>query len=361
MQDKWRRDAKLTLSLGLRYDLEVIPIPRPTTRWSTDTPIDKNNFQPRVGVTYDLGGGSSVIRGGYGRFYDKTHFELIGGLYTGTPFTSSFVVNFPTTAADPDPRRALPTDPFLVNGPVINRALLEQQFPAGQLLRNTGASWDNADRGVPYTDQFTVGYERQLGRSIAVSADYVHAFKPRPADVEGPQPGLRATTAATSPLVRQGSADLARLCAAAPRRPIRASPTSPTGVTQPLNVGEIDYDALLRSFNKRFSQNYSARVSYTLASSRAATHRRRRRGERLPGARRHAPRPERRADQLRHAPQLRGQRHGARAEDRRPQRELGGARAERHAVQPDQQHRRPGSQRLARGAARGRRLLGHRR
>ena len=28
-----------------------------TTRWSTSYPVDKNNFQPRVGVTYDLGGG----------------------------------------------------------------------------------------------------------------------------------------------------------------------------------------------------------------------------------------------------------------------------------------------------------------
>ena len=63
--------------------------------------MDKNNFQPRVGITYDLGGGQSVVRGGYGRFYDKSHFELIGGLYTGTPYTSSFTVNFPTGAADP--------------------------------------------------------------------------------------------------------------------------------------------------------------------------------------------------------------------------------------------------------------------
>ena len=61
--------------------------PRPTIRWSDGYPVDKNNFQPRVGLTYDLGGGKSLVRGGYGRFYDKTHFELIGGLYTGTPFT----------------------------------------------------------------------------------------------------------------------------------------------------------------------------------------------------------------------------------------------------------------------------------
>ena len=53
-------------------------------------------------MTYDLGGGQSVVRGGYGRFYDKTHFELIGGLFTGTPFTSSFTVNFPTGGGRPE-------------------------------------------------------------------------------------------------------------------------------------------------------------------------------------------------------------------------------------------------------------------
>jgi hypothetical protein len=41
-------------------------------------PVDKNNLSPRLGLTYDVSGdGRAVARGGYGRFYDKTHFELI--------------------------------------------------------------------------------------------------------------------------------------------------------------------------------------------------------------------------------------------------------------------------------------------
>jgi hypothetical protein len=44
-----------------------------------------------------------------------------------------------------------------------------------------------------------------------------------------------------------------------------------TGVTQPFNIGKVDYDALLLAFNKRFSHNYEARVSYTLAYSRGNT------------------------------------------------------------------------------------------
>ena len=92
---------RITLSLGLRYDLEVIPIAETDDPLVESYPVDKNNVQPRLGVTYDLGGGKSVVRGGYGRFYDKSHFELIGGLYTGTPFTSSF-------RHDPSARRTRP-------------------------------------------------------------------------------------------------------------------------------------------------------------------------------------------------------------------------------------------------------------
>ncbi len=87
-QDKWRFNQRLTLSLGAALRPRDHPDPR-DRRSAGRRAIrsTRTTFQPRVGVTYDLGGGKSVVRGGYGRFYDKTHFELIGGFYTGTPFT----------------------------------------------------------------------------------------------------------------------------------------------------------------------------------------------------------------------------------------------------------------------------------
>ena len=270
-QDKWRVNQRLTLSLGARYDLEVIPLSETDDPLVDGYPVDKNNIQPRVGVTYDLGGGKSLVRGGYGRFYEKTHFELIGGIYTGTPFTNSFTVNFPTAAADAGPRNGqFPNDPMLVNGPTLNRTLLETLYPGGQVLRNTGASWDNQDRRTPYTDQLTAGYERQLAANVALSADYVHAFSRDLLMLKDLNPGLRATTAVTSPLVRQGSATLNAAVAELQLVYPGFAPFT-TAVTQPLNVGRVDYDALLLSVNKRFSNNYSARVSYTLSYSRGNT------------------------------------------------------------------------------------------
>ena len=43
------------------------------------------------------------------------------------------------------------------------------------------------------------------------------------------------------------------------------------GVTQFVNAGELDYDALLMQLKKRFTNNYSAQVSYTLGNSRGNT------------------------------------------------------------------------------------------
>ena len=155
-----RRTSRV--SLGLRYDLERIPLAEPDNPLVDKYPTDDNNIQPRVGATYNLNGGKSVVRAGYGRFFDKTHFELIGGLYTGA-FSTSSVQTFPAAGADLGPRNGnLPTNPFLVNGPTVNHDLLAAQFPSGVAVRNTGATWDNEDRRVPHTDEITAGFEHQL-------------------------------------------------------------------------------------------------------------------------------------------------------------------------------------------------------
>jgi hypothetical protein len=279
VQDKWRWNDRFTLSLGLRYDVEVLPITEvdnPLFEDPGDYPVDKNNFQPRVGVAYDIDG-KSVLRGGYGRFYDKTHFELINGVFTARVFADSFLRNFPLADIDRGPRNGqFPTDPFLVNGPVITdamRAELARLFPAGQTIRNTGnVAWDSPDRRLPYTDQVTVGYERQLRSDLSISADYVHAFSRDLLISRNLNPSLRATPiVAQSSAVRQSS-DLLR-AATAELRTIYGQSFANFGanVTIPVNAAELDYDAVLLAIEKRFSNNYSARVSYTYANSRGNT------------------------------------------------------------------------------------------
>ena len=201
---------RTTLSLGLRYDLEVQPIAEVDNPEFPDPakyPLDTNNIAPRVGVTYDLSGdGRSVVRGGYGRFYDKTHFELISAILTAGAFSNSFMVQFPgTNNVDPGPSNGvLPLDPMLAGGPTVNRALLSTSlYPPGSRVKNTGTvTLDNPDRVIPHTDQITVGYERQLWTTISVSADYVHARAREQFMLQDLNPGLRATTSRTATLVR---------------------------------------------------------------------------------------------------------------------------------------------------------------
>jgi hypothetical protein len=275
VQDKWKVSDNLTLTAGLRYDLEMVDLPErdnPLFASEDDSPVDKNNWQPRLGFAYRLGT-ANVVRGGYGRFFDKTHFELINGVITNAPFTTSFTRNFPLNGADTGPQQGnLPTDPFLLNGPVITdamRATLAAQF-SGATVRNTGATFDNPDRRMPYTDQLSLGFERQLAANLSVSADYVHAFGRDMLMAVALNPTLRATTSTTSANVRQGSAQLTAITTALQQKYTGFAPFT-GAVTTFQNAGETDYDALMLQAEKRFSQNYSARLSYTFSHSRGNT------------------------------------------------------------------------------------------
>lgn len=258
LQDKWRMSDRLTVNLGLRYDVERIPInelDNPRFANKKDYPVDTNNIAPRIGFAYDpTAKGKTVVRGGYGRFYDKTHFELITAIITSGVFSDSFVRNFPANAADPGPSRGqLPTDPFLRNGPVLDRNLLHQMFPPGSRIRNTGTVFlDNPDRRVPYTDQISVGFERAVRENLSLSFDYVHAFGRDQFMSLDLNPGVRVDTTRTGRIDRIDSNFVGQ-------------------VLTRVNTGKTEYDALEFQIEKRWASDYSFRVSYTWSNSRGNT------------------------------------------------------------------------------------------
>src|SRR6185503_150803 len=149
------------------------------------------------------------------------------------------------TSVDPGPSAGrLPTSPFLANGPVVNRTLLNQLFPAGTTQKNTGTvNFDNPDRHLPFSYQSSIGFEKQLPGSIAVSADFVH-LEMRDLQMQlDLNTGQRVNTGRTAALVR-------------------FDPNFPGAVRQLVNSGWASYNGLQTSLMKRFNHGYQFRVSY---------------------------------------------------------------------------------------------------
>ena len=260
-QDKWKMGDRTTLSIGLRYDLENIPIDvanNPLFSAGQQSPVDANNISPRIGVTHALDAeGRSVLRGGYGMFYNRTILGAIDDTLEFGKLTNSSVVQFPNDSADPGPAAGrFPTHPLLVNGPYINRQLLDQLYPPGALIRNTGVViFDSPDRRQPYAHQATVGYGRQLGSTIAVQADVVYMRNKDMFLSRNLNPMERVNTTRTGAITRHDVFN------------VLGGETYFQQVWVMENTGEAEYRALNLSLEKRYSQNWSGRVSYSLSTS----------------------------------------------------------------------------------------------
>lgn len=266
VHDKWQVTSNLTLNLGLRYDLHISPFTNPWNPFFSDPaayPVDKNNFQPRTGFAYKLGE-RSVLRGGYGLFYEKQWIDRFETFQLNRVFSDSFVAQFPANAADPGPSNGrLPTHPFLVGGPVVNRALLDQLFPPGSVARNTGDVYlDSPDRILPAQHQVSLGFERQLRNDLSFAADYLHSWNRDQPMRYNFNPAVRANTSRTGPITRVDFLDLAGQLALSPF-------TDDVYTYQ--NVAASQYDGLSLQLEKRFSNSWSGRVSYSIGLARGNT------------------------------------------------------------------------------------------
>jgi Carboxypeptidase regulatory-like domain len=262
VQDKWKIGHSTTLSIGLRYDLEIIPLDETDNPLfpaaDKNYPVDKNNFSPRVGFSHSLDeAGKTVVRAGYGMFYNRTILGAIDDTMEFGKYTTSAVVQYPTNAADPGPGSGqFPTNPFLVNGPVVNRALLEQSYPPGVPVKNNGVViFDSPDRQVPYAHQMTAGFARQLGASMAVNVDYIRMINKDMFLARNLNPAVRVDTSRTGALVRVNAFGV-----------LDEQYAQQVWVME--NTGESEYDGLNLSLEKRYSNNWSGRVSYSLSKSR---------------------------------------------------------------------------------------------
>jgi hypothetical protein len=157
-KDDWTLSSRLTLNLGVRYDVET-----GTVNTDLQNPIepgekkgDYDNFAPRLGFAYDLrGDGRTVLRGGYGRNFDKVLLNISSNERRQLLFQFAT-----TTVLNPSY-----TNPL--NG------LTFEQIKAQNLPRNMTVIAN--DYRTPTSDQFSIGIAHQFGPSYAVQMDYVHS------------------------------------------------------------------------------------------------------------------------------------------------------------------------------------------
>jgi hypothetical protein len=261
-QDRWKLNNSLTINLGVRYDLEILPTPNQQNPLFTDDPdgypMDTNNISPRVGFAWSMDDeGRSALRGGAGVFYQRTSYTFLTNTFSNGRFSNSFVVNFPTNTFDPGPRQgSLPTDPFLVNGPVVNRTLLNSLYPPGTSVRNGGTvRFDNPDRVNMFSRTYSIGYERQIGATLGMSIDFIRSEQRNQYVLMELNPLVRNGTSATSPVSRTN--------------PLVGSVGEWAASVVTLEpAGEINYNSIQFSGTKRYSNNWQARVSYAYSRGR---------------------------------------------------------------------------------------------
>ncbi len=193
VQDDWKITPRLTLNLGLRWDANIGNLPDQTnnrtfrildqinhplanaltadpSRLSRSTP-SWVEFQPRVGFAWDpTGAGRTVIRGGYGIFYDQLfqNLTLFGKAQSDAEIYQT-VLNLTNTAVGVGQLAAFRFGVDALPAPPAGFSVSE--LAVGGFGRIT-----DPDASEPYIQKFSIGFETKLGEDYTLSSDYVHTL-----------------------------------------------------------------------------------------------------------------------------------------------------------------------------------------
>ncbi|HEX3968057.1 MAG TPA: TonB-dependent receptor [Edaphobacter sp.] len=216
LQDSWRVTHKVTLNLGLRYDIEAFPT-KTALNANTNAAeraygirqgirLQDTNFAPRIGIAYDVrGNAKTVVRANYGIFYDRAPGNLEA---QSTAFNSTTVplvilaggspcaANAPNAGASPLNLNATNAfqgslgnanclgasaagvnyianqqrfDPDNSNSVFVNQNFLAAGFPLAILPSGLPADLHFV---TPYVQQISFGIEQDLGHDLSLNIAY---------------------------------------------------------------------------------------------------------------------------------------------------------------------------------------------
>ena len=245
VQDNWRVRQNLRLSFGLRYEADTNV--KNNSGYADINPLvasfyrgtrraDLNNFAPRIGFNYSTLGEKLSIHGGYGIYYDRVVLELIT-LERGLDGRALPVaVRAGNALRDPNGvpifldqnGRFLPFAPTLAN-----------PF-SGFVLPGAGASGINIidnDLENPMVQQTNLGVEWEFARDFVLRADYMHNF-------------------GTNFIIGRNVGTVFNPVVGGPDRVVNLESSV-----------KFFYDGLLLSVEKRLSDRYQFRASYTFSKA----------------------------------------------------------------------------------------------
>ncbi len=193
VNDSWRIHETLTLSAGVRYEYNSPPVDKYDRANTYDlatgalVPVgsgdipragylaDKNNWAPRLGLAWRPGNGSTVLRAGYGFYYDQSALAPGEGLYFNPPYYDFRLLVSP-------PILGLPGNPLTLTDP----------FPAAfPYSAPPSALAFQRDLKTPYIQHWSFSVQQQLGENRVVEIGYVGSKGTKQIaarDINQPQP-----------------------------------------------------------------------------------------------------------------------------------------------------------------------------
>ncbi len=197
VQENWKATSKLTLNLGLRYDVSLprtdrhnrqnwfdpgvtSPLAVPglptlhggevfaSSKQRTISDTDWRDFQPRVGFAYQLSP-KLVARGGYGMYYSQTRSGANGvGSYGTQGFNqyTNMVTTYQNDGATPYLHLSNPYPNGLIRPSGSSLGLMNDVgFGAIGPVRN--------ENQTPYAQTWSLGFERQFPGSVVLDLEYI--------------------------------------------------------------------------------------------------------------------------------------------------------------------------------------------